>query len=429
MSSLGFSIGVSGLKAAQVGMDVTQHNIANVNTPNYQRQVVELSSVTYRRELPSLPSGAGVKVDNIKSINDPFLMNSYPKALSDSSEYEALNKLAAPLNGLLNSDSLNLSTAMQNVFNSFQDVANSPTSIPVRQNAIDNAQSFVDKANSLNSQLGELKTTLQKSQTGSLEKANSLLTQISEVNKQIQSTGGDQSTLLSQRDGLTFDLSQLTGINISSDKSRISTTSGQPLINDGINVTPLKESDLASITGGEIGGTNKFITTMLNPAMEKLPQVLNTVTTAINEQAVKGVGLDSKQGSPIFATNAQGKLSVAVNDPRNIGAALSADAVGDGTNAQNISDIRNNLFNGQTLQGQYGNVLSGFNSKASSYTDMEKLYGSISDDIQKRIQSVSGVNLDEEAANLMKYQRMYEANAQAIKVQNEIFGTLINIRA
>lgn len=69
----GFNIGVSGLKAAQVGLDVTSHNIANVNTANYKRQVVDFAEVLAPRwYIASTPDGAGVKVEDIRQVTDPF---------------------------------------------------------------------------------------------------------------------------------------------------------------------------------------------------------------------------------------------------------------------------------------------------------------------------------------------------------------------
>lgn len=423
-----FSIGVSGLKAAQIGMDVTSHNIANVNTPNYQRQVTEFKDVVYNNGSPKTPSGAGVEVANIKSVNDPFLINSYPKALSDSSEYDTLAGLAKPLDNLLNNPALNLSTAMQDTFNAFQDVADTPTSLPIRQNAIDKANTFAEKANTLSSQLNDLKGNLQQSQSQGINDINIVVKQLADVNKQLFYSGGKDANLMAQRDGLTFDLSKLTSIVVSQDKNTISTTSGKMLISGGINVTELKDTDAATITGGSVGGTNKFITTMLNPAIEKLPIVVKNVAEEINSQAIKGYDLNGNTGVPIFDTSGSG-LKVSINDPKKLGASTSNIGLGDGTNAQAISDIRKKLIGGQTLQNQYSSIISGLDSKAKNYADMDKFYNTISDGIKDKIQSISGVNLDEEAANLLRYQQMYQANAKVIQTQNEMFGTLINIKA
>lgn len=427
--SFSFSTGLSGMKAAQVGMDVTSHNIANVNTPNFRRHLVNFAEVTYKREMPNQPSGAGVKIASITQAGSPFLIKGYSDALSNSSEYDTLSGLAKPLDALLDNPSLNLATAMQDTFNAFQDVANNPTSIPVRQNAIDKAQSLSDKSGNLMKDLETLKGDMQNNLNGYMDSANSLLNNIAELNKQIVGTGGNEaSPLVTQRDNLALDLSKLTGITYSADKSTITTTSGKVLLSGNETVHPLSEKDLPKITGGAIGGTNKFITGMLNPAMEKLPQVISETATKINEQAVQGFDLNGKPGSPIFNTSANG-ISVAINDPKTLGAATTATGANDGTNAQKISDLKNKLFDGQTLQGKYSGLASSIDSRAKNYSDMSKTYSGISDDYASRLNNEAGVNLDEEAANLLKYQRMYEANAKVIKTQDEMFGTLINIKA
>lgn len=424
-----FSIGVSGLKAAQIGMDVTSHNIANVNTPNFQRQVVELQDVYYNSGSPKLPSGSGVDISSIHNVTDPLLTRQYPTALSNSSEYDSLNGLTKPFDDLLNNPSLNLSTAMQNTFNAFQDVADNPTSISTRQNAIAQATSLVDKSQNLMGQLNELKNSLTGNYQGSAEQVNSIVNNIANINKQINYNGPNNSAdLISQRDGLTYDLAKLTGINISDDKNTITTTSGKILLNGGVNPQLLNEKDIPQITGGSIGGTNKFVNTMLNPAISKLPEVINSVANEINQQATQGYDMNGNQGSSIFNIGTNG-ISIAINDPKTLGASTSQTGIGDGTNAQKMSDLKNKLYNGQTLQNQYTGLISNIDSRAKSYSDIGSSYNSVTTSLNNKIQSISGVNLDEEAVNMLKYQRMYEANAKVIQTQNEMFGTLINIKA
>jgi flagellar hook-associated protein 1 FlgK len=424
------NIGLSGLQAAQIGMDVTSHNIANVNTANFQRQLVDFSEVSFPSGNPTIPSGAGVKVSNIHNATDMFLSNNYPNALSNSSEYSTLAGLAKPLDDLLNNPSLNLSDAMQNVFNSFQDVANTPTSIPIRQNAIDQAQTLVDKSKSLVGELNTMQGSLNAQLNQNMVDANSLVSNIANINSSLQ-LSSNNADLIAQRDGLINDLSKLTGITVSPDKNTIVTTSGKTLLQGGVNVNPLTSNDLATISGGSIGGTNKFITTMLNPAIAKFPGVMQDFTNAVNVQSTKGFDLNGNTGTAIF-NSPNGTLSdysVNITDPRTLGAASVANAVGDGSNAQTMSDIKKQLFGGQTLQQEYGNLVSSADSQTNNANNMSNMYSGISDNFASQLHNLSGVNLDEEAANLLKYQQMYQANAKVIQAEKDMFGTLINITA
>lgn len=426
------SIGLSGLKAAQIGMDVTSHNISNVNTPNFRRQLVDLTEVSFPSNSPSIPSGAGVAVANIHNAGSPLVLKGYTDALSNSAEYNTLAGLSKPFDALLNNPALNLSTAMQDTFNAFEDVATNPTDIATRQNAIDKSQIFVDKSSSLMGELGSLKNNLQTNLKGDMEKANSLLSNIADLNKQIAATGNNQnSSLASQRDSMTLDLAKLTGISVSDDKSTIISTSGKLLLQNGVSVSPLTASDLPSIQGGSIGGTNKFITTMLDVAMSNLPGVVNQVASEINTQATQGYDLNGKPGSPIFNifSGTLSNFSLAINDPRNFGAASTPTGTNDGTNAQKMFDLKNKKVNGETFQETYSSLISGFDNRTKNYSDMKNAYDSITDDFANSLQDDAGVNLDEEAANLLKYKQMYSANAQVIKTQNEMFGTLIDIVA
>src|SRR5579875_1707580 len=121
---MSINISLSGMKAAQVALDVTGHNIANVNTPNFKRQIVDLQSVVYNYNSPKIPSGGGVTVANIYNATNPILDKQYPKNLSDSSEYGTLSDSVNALQKILDNPALNLSQAMQDTYNAFQDLAN-----------------------------------------------------------------------------------------------------------------------------------------------------------------------------------------------------------------------------------------------------------------------------------------------------------------
>lgn len=425
---MSLSINLSGMKAAQVALDVTGHNIANVNTPNFKRQVIELKPVAYNTSAKHIPSGAGVAVANIYNATNPILDKQYPKALSTKTEYGTLSNSVDALQKILNNPALDMTKAMQGVYDSFQDLANNPTSLSARQTALESAQVFIDKSTALMKELSTTKYSLTDNYKNSANSINSLVSNISKINGNISLTGGNpESSLKAQRDSLIIELSQLTSIEVSEDGKTIMTSSGELLLTES-SIHEIKPEDISKITGGSIGGTNKFINTILNPVIDKLPEIVQEFSEEINKQAVQGYDLDGNTGSEIFtsADNGLYDFKLATNDPKRLGASSVNNGVGDGTNAQKMSDLRSNLFNGQTMQGKYSSLLSNLDNSAKKYNEMESAHAHISDSIESQIQEVSGINLDEEAVNLMKYQRLYQANAQALKIQDEVFGTLIN---
>lgn len=428
---MSLSISLSGMKAAQVALDVTGHNIANVNTPNYKRQIIELNSLVYNSNSPHIPSGAGVTVGSIYNATNPILDKQYPKNLSDASEYETLSNSVDALQNILNNPELNIAKAMQDTYNSFQDLANNPTSLSARQTALDSAQVFVDKSVALMNELSKTQYSLTDNYKNSADSINSLVDSISKINKNIGLTGNNpNSSLSAQRDSLILDLSKLSGIEISNEGKTIMTTSGKLLLSES-GPHQLTPEDISNIIGGSIGGNNKFVKNILNTALDSLPKIVNQFAEEINKQAVEGYDLNGNIGEKIFnlSSSTNPNLSINIIDPKTIGASTTNNGIGDGTNAQKIADIKTTLFDGQTLQSKYSNLVSNIDNNAKKYSQMDIIYSNIADDIYSQIQEVSGVNLDEEAVNLMKYQRLYQANAQALKIQDEVFGTLINTLA
>jgi len=425
---MGLNISLSGLKAAQVGLDVTSHNIANVQTPNYQRQLVSLKTMSYNSGSPHIPSGSGVAIGNIYNASNPILNSQYSKSLSNSSEYKTLSNSVNSIQKILDNPELNLSKAMQNTYNAFQDLANNPTSLSARQTALESAQAFIDKSAALMKELSSTKYSVTDNYKNSADSINSLVKSLATVNEHINQTGNNPNPNLSaQKETLILDLSKLSGIEVSNNGKTIITTSGKLLLTES-SVHEINDKDIPNINGGSIGAKNKIISNVLNPILDQLPKLAEQLAEEINKQLNEGYDLNGNPGKEIFniSSNNNPNLSLNINDPRDLAAASFSNAVADGSNAQKISDLRNTLFNGQTFQQQYSNLVSSIDNNAQKYKEMETAYTNISDNIYSEIQSVSGVNLDEEAVNLIKYQHLYQANAKALKVQEELFGTLIN---
>jgi flagellar hook-associated protein 1 FlgK len=133
-------------------------------------------------------------------------------------------------------------------------------------------------------------------------------------------------------------------------------------------------------------------------------------------------------GSPL--PTAISSFGVAITDPSQVAAATAAGAPGDNTNALAITQLANNAISSlgnDTFSGYYGGVVSTVGSIKQSTSDGLTFDNNLLSQIQARRDSASGVSLDEEATNLIMFQRSYEAGAQVIKVADELVQTLLNI--
>ena len=106
-------------------------------------------------------------------------------------------------------------------------------------------------------------------------------------------------------------------------------------------------------------------------------------------------------------------------------------ATGDNRNALLMANLQTQNIMGNsttTLQGQYAQLVSSVGSRTNSLTVTSTAQNTMVTQALAAQQSVSGVNLDEEAANLLQYQRAYQASAKAMQIANTMFDALMTLR-
>jgi flagellar hook-associated protein 1 FlgK len=138
---------------------------------------------------------------------------------------------------------------------------------------------------------------------------------------------------------------------------------------------------------------------------------------------------DSFTVSPL--TGAIANFGVSITDPRKIAAASDANALpGDNTNALRIAGLADaslaSLGNA-TFSGYYGGLVLKAGKLAQDASDLQQFDANLRSELSNRRASVSGVSLDEEATNLIAFQRAYEAGARIIKITDELFQTVLQL--
>ncbi|MGY0156458.1 flagellar hook-associated protein FlgK [Edwardsiella tarda] len=123
-------------------------------------------------------------------------------------------------------------------------------------------------------------------------------------------------------------------------------------------------------------------------------------------------------------------FDVKISDPAKIAAGTKADEVGDNTNAQKMLDLQNKKLVGgkATLSGAYAGLVGTVGNQTNSSKVDNKAQENVVKQLTKAQQSVSGVNLDEEYGNLVRFQQYYMANSQVIQTATTMFNALLSIR-
>jgi len=227
----------SALGVNQQALRTTSNNIANVNTPGYVRQRVDLQASV----AGSQPNG--VEISGIARVTDKFLEAASWSAKSDAAQYDALAKYYDRFDSILGdpNDNNSIPGKLDQLYSSLNSLALDPTAAGSRQSALASIDSFTRTVSNMASQIQDLRAEVSGQIGDIVTEINSALQRIAELNPKIVSekatNGGDASSLEEQRAQAINDLSELVDIRVNTNPDgsvRVSTTSGTALV----DITP-----------------------------------------------------------------------------------------------------------------------------------------------------------------------------------------------
>ena len=465
------NLGARSMMAEEMGVEVTGQNLANVNNSAYTRQTVQLQTTT------STPTnageeGTGVEVASIQQVSDQ-LLNSQIQAESSvggywNSQQSALENAQAQLGEFLNlsssgtgstststTTSPDLSDQLNNLFNAFQSVATSPTDPTARQSLINTAQSLASSFNQASQNLSTLNSQLNTSIGNDVSSANQLLSDIASLNGQIAkatASGGTANDLVDSREQDLENLAQLTNIQTAANSDGTISVSigGQQLVsgstladtlatydpgNGQLQVQTATSATPLTLSGGSIQGTIDARDGALATLRGNLDTMASTLISQVNGIYQNGYDLNGNTGASFFTGNDAASIGVnsaLPNDPSQVQAAGVANATGDNTVALELAQLGSqsvSALNNQTFSGACSLDVENFGNALSNANDQVNDYNSVNTMLLNQRDSVSGVSLEEEMANLITYQKAYETSAQIITAVNEMLTTVVNMKS
>jgi flagellar hook-associated protein 1 FlgK len=462
MSSLFASLSVAreALRAQQMGLNVTQNNIANVNTPGYTRQranFVPGAPVA----LPEYQAGMGVRLDSIDSYRDRLLDYRLNQELQRQAEYDYSAAALQQVESILNEHAgVGLQSALTAFFNSFASLANAPEDASLRQQVLARAEQLAAGFRSVYEQIQSVRTMQERTIVDTVQEINSLAAGIARLNGEVvaaQGGKGNESTLRDQRQQLVDRLAQLTDVAyfetesgaltvmtrqgallaVGTQSSSWSTTSGS----DGLTRIVAEGADITSkIESGKLGGLLKVRDDYTAGYLADLDDLAAAIIARVNEQHAAGADIDGLQGGNFFVPftpsvpgsnlGAARSMSVAISDTDRIAAAEIGAGPGSNVNANSLSAIQNELLmsgNSATVPQYYANLIFRIGLDAGTLSDNLQTQESLLAQLQNQRDAVSGVSLDEEAVDLLRYQKAYEANARFISLVDSLTEDLMQL--
>jgi flagellar hook-associated protein 1 FlgK len=329
-----FSVGLTGLGAAQVGLATAGHNIANASTVGYSRQeILQGTNIALRSGVGFV--GQGTHVQTVRRIYDEFLGRQVMSAETASAEMDSYYAQIKQIDNLLADPSAGLSPALSAFFKGVQDVAANPASIPSRQSMLSAAQSLAARFQSIDQRMSEIREGTNSQIMGQVTAINTYSAQIADINQRIilARTGSQTQVpndLLDARDQMLKDLNKLIRVStLTQTDGSISVFigNGQPLVvssqsyqlkavaapddperivvaMNGVGGTTLTLSE-SQITGGALGGLVAFRSQSLDAAQNALGRVALTLTQNFNDQHKLGMDLAGVLGVDFFDVSNQ----------------------------------------------------------------------------------------------------------------------------
>src|SRR5690348_10317889 len=312
--------GISGLLASRVALDTTGHNIANVNTPGYSRQNVQLAT-RIPEPTGSYFVGTGVDVVGVQRSYSQYLTTALWNQDASLQRATTFSQLTDDLNNLLGGSN-NLQTSLDQFYAGVQDAANDPTSPATRQALLGDATSLVGTFHTLDQQMGQQWTKVNQGIATSVATINNLAGSIADLNQQIEkaaTTGNAPNDLLDQRDQLVQQLSQVVQVTTSNQGNSINVFvgNGQSLVSGGtaqalqtaanpydatrVEVVSTTGANISGqLSGGSLGGFLDYRSSVLEPARNQLGRSAIAFASAINAQHRMGMDLDGQLGGDMF---------------------------------------------------------------------------------------------------------------------------------
>ncbi|WP_404336106.1 flagellar hook-associated protein FlgK [Sphingomonas sp. MMS12-HWE2-04] len=445
MSDL-LSIAASGLRAYQTALTTTSENIANAGTTGYVRRtatVREIAAVSTMNN--GTLNGMGVTVSGVSRAGDELRSAAVRSAGADLAKTETgatwLQRIEDSMTGNKLGDRI---TAF---FNSAKAVAADPSSLAPRAAMLEAAASVAAAFAATGTSLRAASTDLDATATTAVAQLNTLSAALAKVNNglgRVSPGTSNAAALLDQRDQLLEQMSALTDVSVSYDAlGRVGVKGGNdngPVLVEGKASYPVSyarndqgavsfavhgaETLALSPAGGALAGIGEGAQRIAD-AIAQVDGIAKNFAEGVNAVQAGGADLDGNAGAPLFAIgDPASQLSVALPDARGIAAAAAGGGTRDNSNLTALEALRGT--------GKFETGITDFtaaNANAlSSRQAVAEAQTAIRDAAVASRDAVSGVNIDEEAVDLMRFQQAYMASSRVIQTARDTLQAILEIR-
>lgn len=452
MSDL-MSIGVAGVRAYQTALATTSENIANAATPGYSRRTAVISEVAKAGVAGigqnNILTGYGSRVSSLSRAGDEFRAAEARSSGSDVASTEAsvvwIDRIENALTGNQLSDRFNT------FFATAKTVAADPAGTAPRVVLLEDARSLAAGFSSTGRALAAAADELDgqgKDMASQLTEYTRAIARINQGLTRAANGSAAQAQLLDERDNTLQAISALVNVDVKLDtvgRATVNVGNGGPTIADldggslvafssaangnvTIAVSRGATADVIRPTGGALAGMVDGAAKIAR-ARGDLDDIATSFVDKMNTWQTEGKTLDGTPGTALFrvvppATVAT-DISVVMTDPAGIAAAYgTAEGPRGNTNMTRLTQLRTSAG----WEKGFDDLTTENAALLATRKNVATAQGAIHSVALGARDAVSGVDLDEEAVNLIRFQQAYQASSRVIQVARDILQTVIDIR-
>jgi flagellar hook-associated protein 1 len=445
------------LASYQMAIDVTGGNIANVSTAGYSRQRAVIKT-TGDVQGGATNTQMGVEVTKVERFFDSYLevqiVDQEQKAGYSETESSLLGRIELIFNEAKDSG---LNDVMGRFWGAWDDLAINPAGQVERDALVSVSEELTNRFNTMATDLENIKQDTNLSIKDTVSEINKWTNDIADLNKAISQRGnvsGESNRLLDERSESLKSLSELIDLNYVVDDNgalNVFLPNGKQIVTGNIawelefrnehvvsEQSPTESMD-TTLSQGEKGKLAALLNVRddyIPEYQDKLDDLAKEIITQVNNMHKEGYDGYQNVGGDFFvpagAANIAKNMSVTadiINDVNKI-AASAVVAAGNGDKAQEISALRDKLLmntDTATFGSYYGSMIGEIGRAVADANSNAEHQDAILTQLISYRDSSSGVSIDEEMMNIIKYQMGYNAAGRLCQTVNELLDTLMNI--
>lgn len=443
-----FSTARQSLIASQAATNTTGNNIANVETPGYTRRTMGMRATSvghgglYIQSPPR--AGNGVQAGTFERVRYGLLDEAVRRGQAGTN---GASQGALLLSGLENQVAADRGDAFLGAFGGFfdawSDVADAPTDLGVRDALLVAAGQLTRTFHQAADRFKGFGDGVQADLGSTVDRTNELLAEVAGLNVAIrtaQSQGAEDLDSLDRRDHILDELSGLApfAVRPQTNGTVSVTLDGMMAVQEG-EALPLRLAlppDVATpavlatgssrplrfdgIDGGAIGAQLHLLGTALPDAQAALDALAADLVAKVNAAHAGGTGLDGSTGLPFFDPTGTTATTLA------LAPGLTAESVAAGTGGPGDGSVATLIAGlGEDAHTAATRLLTGLGTDARNASAASEANAAVAAHASALRDGVSKVSLDEEMANLIRFQQSYAASARVLETARTLYDTLL----